>query len=82
MLFSVPPLSSNRCKCAIASKSQKKFAILMISDGIERQELPVWSDLYEEKSHLLKENQLLYAVLQVDKKEEELQACPAAGWTT
>lgn len=57
----------------IASKSQKKFAILTISDGIERQELPVWADLYEEKSHLLNENQLLYAVLQVDKKGEELR---------
>lgn len=57
----------------IASKSQKKFAILTISDGIERQELPVWADLYEEKSHLLSENQLLYAVLQVDKKEEEMR---------
>ncbi len=57
----------------IASKSQKKFAILMISDGIERQELPIWADLYEEKSHLLKENQLLYAVFQMDKKGEELR---------
>lgn len=57
----------------IASKSQKKFAILIISDGIERQELPVWADLYEEKSHLLHENQLLYAVLQIDKKGEELR---------
>ena len=57
----------------IAAKSQKKFAILTISDGIERQELPVWADLYEEKSHLLHENQLLYAVLQMDKKGEELR---------
>lgn len=57
----------------LSSKSQKKFAILIISDGIERQELPVWADLYEQKSHLLHENQLLYAVLQVDKKEEELR---------
>lgn len=54
----------------ISSKSQKKFAILMINDGLESLELPIWADLYEEKSHLLKENQLLYAVLQVDKKEE------------
>lgn len=60
----------------ISAKSQRKFAILTISDGIERQELPVWSDLYEEKHELLKENQLLYAVLQVDKKEEEIKlAC-------
>lgn len=57
----------------IASKSQKKFAILTISDGIERQELPIWADLYEEKNQLLQENQLLYAVLQVDKKNEELR---------
>lgn len=53
----------------IASKSQRKFAIVMISDGMERYELPIWSDLYEEKGHLLQENQLLYAVLQVDKRE-------------
>jgi DNA polymerase III subunit alpha len=57
----------------IAAKSQKKFAILTISDGIERQELPIWADLYEEKNQLLRENQLLYAVLQVDKKGEELR---------
>lgn len=57
----------------ISSKSQKKFAILVISDGIERQELPIWADLYEEKNHLLRENQLLYAVLQIDKKEGELR---------
>ena len=28
----------------IASKSQKKFAILTISDGMERQELPIWAE--------------------------------------
>lgn len=53
-----------------SSKSGRKFAILMINDGIESMELPIWSDLYEEKHHLLLENQLLYAVLQVDKREE------------
>lgn len=57
----------------IAAKTQKKFAILTISDGIESFELPMWSDLYEEKGHLLKENQLLYAVLQVEKKEEDVR---------
>lgn len=57
----------------VAAKSQRKFAILVISDGIERQELPIWSDLYEEKNPLLKENQLLYAVLQLDKKGDELR---------
>lgn len=57
----------------LSAKTQKKFAILVISDGIERYEMPVWSDLYEEKSHLLKENQMLYAVLHVERKEEELR---------
>lgn len=54
----------------VAAKTQKKFAILTISDGIERYELPIWSEMYDEKSHLLKENQLLYAVLQIDKRED------------
>lgn len=53
-----------------ASKTQKKFAILMVSDGIDRYEMPIWSDLFEEKNLLLRENQLLYAVIQVDKKDE------------
>lgn len=53
-----------------SSKTNKKFAILMINDGMESYELPIWSDIYEEKHLLLKENQLLYAVLQVDKREE------------
>lgn len=55
----------------ISAKTQKKFAILIISDGVESFELPMWSELFEEKGHLLKENQLLYAVLQLEKKEEE-----------
>ncbi|NGX41828.1 MAG: DNA polymerase III subunit alpha [Chlamydiae bacterium] len=52
-----------------SSKTQRKFAILMISDGIESFELPIWSDLFEEKHALIRENQLLYAVLIVDKSE-------------
>jgi len=57
----------------ISQKNQKKFAILNISDGMETYELPIWPDLYEEKGALLEENQLLYAVLQVDKREETLR---------
>lgn len=57
----------------ISSKSQKKFAILMINDGAESYELPIWPELYEENQQLLKENQLLYAVLCVDKKEHALK---------
>jgi len=56
-----------------SSKSQRKFAILMVSDGIESLELPIWPDMYEEKHHLIKENQLLYAVLQVDRSEGSLR---------
>jgi DNA polymerase-3 subunit alpha len=57
----------------ISQKTQKKFAILNISDGMETYELPIWPDVYEEKSVLLIENQLLYAVLQVDKREDTLR---------
>lgn len=53
-----------------STKTQKKFAILMVSDGMDRFELPIWPDLFEAKSLLLQENQLIYAVIQVDKKEE------------
>ena len=55
----------------VSAKTQKKFAILTISDGMDHYELPIWSDLYDEKSQLLQENQLLYAVIQVEKKEGE-----------
>lgn len=55
----------------ISAKTQKKFAILNISDGLNQYELPIWSELYDEKSQLLQENQLLYAVLNVEKKDGE-----------
>lgn len=61
------------CQIKLSSKTQKKFAILTISDGIERYELPIWSELFDAKNTLLRENQLLYAVLQVDKKEENIR---------
>ena len=57
----------------ISQKTQKKFAILTISDGMETYEFPIWADLYEEKGGLLEENQLLYAVLQADRREETLR---------
>ena len=53
----------------ISSKTQRKFAILAISDGIDRFELPIWADLYEQKNAILRENQLLYAVVQVEIRE-------------
>lgn len=57
----------------ISAKTQKKFAILVVGDGVDRFELPVWADLYEEKNHLLVENQLIYAVIQVEKQEGEVK---------
>ncbi len=60
-------------KIKISAKTQKKFAILQISDGHLRFEVPVWSDLYEKKGHILTENQLLYAILQVDRREGDLK---------
>lgn len=59
----------------ISNKSQKKFAILTISEGLDYFELPIWPDLYEEKSELLKENQLIYALLELDKKEGIRLSC-------
>ena len=53
------------------SRMQKKFAIITISDGMEKLELPIWPDLYEEKGYLLEENQFLYAVLQKEIKQGE-----------
>jgi len=57
----------------VSAKSQRKFAILMISDGMESYELPVWPELYEESAHLLTENRILLGVFQVDKKEESMR---------
>lgn len=51
------------------SKTQKKFAILTVSDGMERYELPIWPELYAQKSLLLQENQLVYAVLQIERSD-------------
>jgi len=59
-------------KIKVSAKSQRKFAILIISNGIERYELPIWSDLYDEKGVLLRENQLLFGILQIGKQDESL----------
>jgi len=53
----------------LTNRTGRKFAILTIGDHDIRFELPIWSDLYEEKGHLLVENQLIYAILQVERDE-------------
>ncbi len=55
-------------KIRFASKSQKKFAILKISDQTEILELPIWPDLFEERGHLIVENRPLFAVLQLEEE--------------
>lgn len=60
-------------KTRISAKTQKKFAILTISDGMEHQELPVWANMYHDKRELCEENRLLYAFLQVEKQEGMLR---------
>ncbi len=57
----------------IAQKSQRKFAIVTLSDGMERYEVPIWSDLYEERSELIVEGQLVYTVLEVERQEGALK---------
>lgn len=53
----------------ISAKTQKKFAILVISDGVEHMDLPVWANMYHEKAELCEDNKLLFAFFQVDKSE-------------
>lgn len=60
-------------KTKVSAKSQKKFAILEISDTIERFELPIWSNMYEKQEYLLVDNQLLYAILQIEYVEERIK---------
>lgn len=57
-------------KVRISSKTQRKFAFMQVSDGEERFEIPVWSDLYEQFQEILKENQLLYAVIVVEEAND------------
>ncbi len=55
----------------ISAKSQKKFAILKISNGRGCLELPIWPEIFEKRGELLIENQILYAILQIDKRDGE-----------
>ncbi|MCB1149279.1 MAG: DNA polymerase III subunit alpha, partial [Chlamydiia bacterium] len=63
-----------------SNKSQRKFAILNVSDGLVTYELPIWPELYEEKAELLNENALLYAVLMVEKNGSDVKlSCKWVG---
>ncbi|MEM7174743.1 MAG: DNA polymerase III subunit alpha [Chlamydiota bacterium] len=60
-------------KIKVSAKTQRKFAILTISDGIEHLELPIWAHLYESQGDLFIEGKLLYAILQLDKEGERMR---------
>ncbi len=57
----------------ISQRNQKKFAITTISNGIERFELPIWPELFEQKASLLVENALLMGILQIEKRDGSLK---------
>lgn len=57
----------------VSAKNQRKFAILKISDNEERFELPIWSDLYEQKASLMVENQLLYAIVHKETTDGQIR---------
>lgn len=54
----------------LAQKTQRKFAITHIGDGISRFEMMIWSEIFEEKVSILQENKLYFAIVQVDKKQD------------
>lgn len=53
----------------ISQRTQQKFAILTISDGIRRLELPLWSDLFAANASKLQLNCPLGAVLTADQSD-------------
>ena len=57
----------------ISQKCQRKFAILTIGDGLERFELPIWPDLYEEKGAADHGKSTLYAVVQKEAQEGQVR---------
>ncbi len=55
------------------SKTQRKFAILLVSDGLDRHEIPVWPDLYEKYGSILLENRLFVSIVQIDCENDEIK---------
>jgi DNA polymerase III subunit alpha len=54
----------------VASKTQRKFAILSVSDASgETLEVPIWPDLFDENHDILLENNLLWGVFTKEKRD-------------
>lgn len=59
-----------------SSKTQKKYALVTVSDAEESAEFPIWAELYEQVQPFLQENQLFLAVVQVDAQQEPAALVP------
>jgi DNA polymerase III subunit alpha len=57
----------------ISPKTQRKFAIALISDGYASYEIPIWSDLYEANIGILEEKNLFVGIFQLDRKQGDLK---------
>ncbi len=55
----------------ISAKSQKKFAILTISDGLEKYEVPLFSEVYDRSLPFLQENQILVGLFCLEEKDQK-----------
>ncbi|HAZ15413.1 MAG TPA: DNA polymerase III subunit alpha [Parachlamydiales bacterium] len=60
-------------KIRTSARTQRKFALVTLGDGIDRFEVPIWPELYAEKGALLEDNQLLYIILQIEKRDGEFK---------
>lgn len=57
----------------ISPKSQRKFAIVTISDGYARFEVPIWNEMYERHSHNLEEREIFYGIFGLENKQGEMR---------
>ena len=56
----------------VSTKTQRKFAIVVVSDAKgDTIEIPVWSDLYDQISDFLLENNLLWGVFSKEQRDAE-----------
>jgi DNA polymerase III subunit alpha len=59
------------CKVRVSAKTNRKFAILRVSDGLENTELPIWPELFDSKQGVLTENKLMYSVIKLEERGGE-----------
>lgn len=57
----------------ISPKTQQKFAIMAISDGYARYEVPIWNDLYDKVTQLLQEKMILFGIFSLDRKQGDVR---------